>query len=63
VCGVFLIRHLPTNEHEIVRAAKEVIAEHGDAAIIQADLHHQTWEVIREVIRDLLESDAKKGHA
>jgi len=63
VWGVFLIRHLPTNEHEILRAAKEVIAEHGDAAIVQADYQHQAWEVIREVIRDLLEPDAKKGHA
>ncbi len=61
--GVFLIRHYPTDDNQIARVAKDMIAEHGNAAISEADLHHQTWEVIREVIRDLLESDAKKGHA
>ncbi len=68
--GVSLVTPFPTDDKqiarvnkEIARVAKDMIAEHGNAAIARADQHHQTWEAIREVIRDLLESGAKKGHA
>ncbi len=56
-----MVSSLPPDDKKIPRIAKDMIAEHGDAAIVQADYHHQAWEVIREVIRDLLESDFKKG--
>ena len=73
--GVSLIRSLPIDDNQIVRAAKELIAEHGDAAIGVADQRisvckcedlnsvAKTWHLIREVIRDIRESDAKRGHA
>ncbi len=61
--GVSLVTPFPTDDKQIARVAKDMIAEHGNAAIAQADQHHQTWEVIREVIRDLQEFDAKKRHA
>ena len=64
------IAPLPTDDRqtarvnkEIARVAKDMIAEHGNTAIAQADQRHQTWVLIREVIRDMQESDAKKSHA
>ena len=49
---------------EIARVAEDMIAEHGNAAIVQADQRHKTWELIREIIRDTLkESATKKSHA
>ena len=54
---------LPSDNIQIEQIAKDMIAEHGDAAIAEADQHHQAWEAIREIIRDLLESDFKKGRA
>ena len=61
--GVSLVTPFPTDDKQIARVAKDMIAEHGNAAVARADQHHQTWEVIREVIRDLQEFDAKKRHA
>ncbi len=58
--GVSLVTPFPTDDKQIARVAKDMIAEHGNAAIGRADQHHQTWEVIREVIRGLQEFDAKK---
>ncbi len=47
---------------EIARVAEDMIAEHGNAAVGQADQRHKTCELIREVIRDILrESDTKKS--
>jgi hypothetical protein len=52
-----------------------MIAEHGDAAIGAVDQRisickfeglesvAKTWRLIREVIRDMQESDAKERHA
>ncbi len=57
------IAPLPTDDGQIARVAKDMIAEHGNAAIAQADQRHQTWVLIREVIRDMQESDAKKSPA
>ncbi len=61
--GVSLAAPFPTDEKQIARVAKDMIAEHGNAAIARADQRHQTWVLIREVIRDMQESDAKKSHA
>ena len=58
--SIFLASSLPPDDKQIPRIAEDMIAEHGDAAIVQADYQHQAWEVIREVIRDLLGSDFKK---
>ena len=56
------IAPLPTDDGQIARVAKDMIAEHGNAAVVQADQRHKTWELIREVIRDILrESDTKKS--
>ncbi len=65
------IAPLPTDDgrialvsKEIARVAEDMIAEHGNAAIVQADQRHKTWELIREIIRDTLkESATKKSHA
>ncbi len=64
------IASLPTDDRqtarvdkEIARVAKDMIAEHGNAAIGRADQRRQTWELIREVIRDMQKSGAKKSHA
>jgi hypothetical protein len=57
------IASLPTDDRQTARVAKDMIAEHGNAAIGRADQRHQTWVLIREVIRDMQESDAKKSHA
>ncbi len=59
--GVSLAAPFPTDEKQIARVAKDMIAEHGNAAIARADQHHQTWEAIREVIRDLLGFGAKRA--
>jgi len=56
-----LVTLLPIDDKQVVWAAKDMMAEHGDAAIAQANQRHQTWELIREVIRDLQESDFKEG--
>ncbi len=58
------IAPLPTDDGQIARGAKDMIAEHGNAAIVQADQRHKTWELIRATIRDTLkESATKKSHA
>ncbi len=58
-----MVTPFPTDNKQIGRVAKDMIAEHGNDAIAQADQHHQTWETIREVIRDMQRFDAKKRHA
>ncbi len=66
--GVSLVTPFPTDDRqtarlnkEIARVAKEMIAEHGNTAIAQADQRHRTWVLIREAIRDMQEFDAKKS--
>jgi hypothetical protein len=56
-----LVSSLSADDKQIARFAKDVIVEHGDAVIVQADHHRQAWEIIREVIRDLPGPDFKKG--
>jgi hypothetical protein len=66
---------LPIDDNQIVRAAEEIIAEHGDAALGAVDQRisvckceglnsvARSWQLIREVIRDMQESDARRGYA
>ena len=60
---------LPLDESQIARAAEEMIVEYGDEALTKADDRAKnlkaegfdsvakTWELIREVIKDLQQSD------
>ncbi len=64
-----MANHLPRNGEQVARAAEEVIAQHGDSALIEADklirtcesegfdYVAETWKLIREVIRDTQQSD------
>jgi hypothetical protein len=64
-----LVDHLPIDGAQIARAAEELIAQHGDSALAQADkqirscesegFDHvaETWKLIREVIRDTQQSN------
>ncbi len=66
-----MVSAFPLDESQIARAAEEMIAEYGDEALSNADdrvknLKSQgfdsvakTWEVIREVIKDVQMSDDK----
>ena len=70
-----MVTHLPIDDSQFVWTAKILIAEHGDAAIGAVDRRisicklegsdsvAKTWRLIREVIRDMQESDAKERHA
>ncbi|MHA1517459.1 MAG: hypothetical protein ACTSYK_02545 [Alphaproteobacteria bacterium] len=54
---------------QVARAAEEMIAQHGDSALVEADKQIRTcqsegfdyvteaWKLIREVIRDTQQSD------
>ncbi len=64
-----MVSALPLDESQIARAAEDMIAQYGDEALAKADdrvekLKSQgfdsvakTWELIREVIKDLQQSD------
>ncbi len=66
-----MVSALPLDESQIARAAEEMIAEYGDEALTKADdrvknLKSQgfdsvskTWELIREVIKDVQKPDDK----
>ncbi len=61
--------HLPIDGEQVARAAEEMIAQHGDSALAQADKQistcesedfgsvAETWKLIREVIRDIQQYD------
>ncbi len=63
----------PLDEFQIALAAEDMIREHGDEALSNADDRIKklnsdgfesvanTWELIREVIKDKQESDNKRG--
>ncbi len=70
-----MINHLPMDGEQVARAAKEMIARHGDFALVQADMQistcesegfdsvAETWKLIREVIRKIQQSDrTTKGY-
>ena len=56
--------HLPMDGEQVARAAKEMIAQHGEFALVEADMKiktcesegfkhvAETWKLIREAIRD-----------
>ena len=64
-----MTNHLSIDGEQIVRAAEEMIAQHGDSAFAQADKQIRTcesegfghvaeaWKLIRKVIRDTQQSD------
>ncbi len=64
-----MVSALPLDESQIARAAEDMIGQYGDEALTKADdrvtnLKSQgfdsvakTWELIREVIKDLQQSD------
>jgi hypothetical protein len=66
-----LVLALPLDESQIARAAEEMIAEYGDEALSNADDRinalksegfdsvAKTWELIREVVKDVQKSDDK----
>ncbi len=68
VRGIPLINHLPMDREQVARAAKEMIAQHGDFALVQADKQistcksegfdcvAETWKLIREAIRQTQQS-------
>ena len=67
-----MANHLPINGEQVARAAEEMIAQHGDSALIEADkkirasvsegFDHvaETWKLIREAIRDAQQLDTTK---
>ncbi len=67
--GIILVKHLPINGEQIVCDGKEMIARHGDSALVQVDEQisscesegfesvAETWKLIREVIRQIQQSD------
>ncbi len=68
-----MISTWPLDEFQIADAAEDMIREHGDEALTNADdrvtkLNSEgfksvanTWELIREVIKNEQESDNKRG--
>jgi len=67
--GDSLVTPLPLDQSQVARAAEEMIAEYGSEALTKADERvkalqsegfdsvAKSWELIREVIKDLQESD------
>ncbi len=65
-----MANHLPIDSEYIVRAGKELIAKHGDSALVQADKQisicesegfdsvAEIWKLIREAIRQIQQSDS-----
>ena len=65
-----MAKHLPIVDECIVRAGKELIAQHGDSALVQADKMigicesegfnsvAEDWKLIREVIRQIQQSNS-----
>ena len=64
-----MVSALPLDDSQIARAAEDLMAEYGDEALAKADSQvkilksqgfdsiAKTWELIREVIKDLPQSD------
>jgi len=65
-----LAKNLPTYSEYIVHAGKELIAQHGDSALVKADKMisicesegfnsvAEDWKLIREAIRQIQQSDS-----
>ncbi len=64
-----MVSALPLDDSQIARAAEDLMAEYGDEALAKADSQvkilksqgfdsiAKTWELIREVIKDMPQSD------
>ena len=64
-----MVNHLPIDGKQVARAAEEMIAQHGDSALVEADKQirtcesegfdyvAETWKLIREIIRDTQQLD------
>ena len=64
-----MANHLPIDGEQVARAADEMIAQHGDSALVEADKQirtcesegfdsvAETWKLILEVIRQIQQSD------
>ena len=62
-----MANYLPIDGEQVVRAAEEMIAQHGDTVLVEADKKIRTgesevfdyavWKLIREVIRYTPQSD------
>ena len=64
-----MANHLPIDGEQVARAAEEMIAQHGNSALVEADKQiktcefegfdsvAETWSLIREVIRQIQQSD------
>ena len=64
-----MANHLPIDGEQVARAAEEMIAQHGDSALVEADKQirtcesegfdsvSETWKLVREVIRDTQQLD------
>ncbi len=64
-----MANHLPIDGEQVAHAAEEMIAQHGDSALVEADKQiktcesegfdsvAETWKLIREVIRQIQQSD------
>ncbi len=64
-----MANHLPIDGEQVAHAAEEMIAQHGDSALVEADKQirtcesegfdsgAETWKLIREVIREIQQSD------
>ena len=69
--GTLLVSALPLDESQIARAAEEMMAEYGNGALTEADKRikelqsegfdsvAQTWEMIREAIKDVPKANDK----
>ncbi len=65
-----MAKHLPIDGDYVVRASKELIAQHGDSALVQADKQisicesegfdsvAEVWKLIREAIRQTQQFDS-----
>ncbi len=68
-----MANHLQIDGEQVARAAEEMIAQHGDSALAEADKQirtcesegfdyvAETWKLIREVIRQIQQSDQTIG--
>ena len=64
-----MANHLPIDGEQVARAAEEMIAQHGDSALVEADKQirtcesegfdyvAETWKLIHVVIKDTQQSD------
>ncbi len=70
-----MVSALPLDDSQIARAAEDLMAEYGDEALAKADSQvkilksqgfdsiAKTWELIREAIKDLQQSnDRRRGY-